>query len=170
MTIYERIWDYYKDNTLRVEASKDDGCYDLMNYAEETADGRVTIDFKMLDTHKEYNFEYVFRKDVAALYETEVLFEKNFREGIENRTIEGLLDNLFPQWREEWEIPNADVYSHLDLDDLRADLEYQSGALEEFMQFFGYYRFNDTEFWEDPKYQKPIYDDPNQLKLPFEGI
>ena len=167
MTIYERIWNYYKDNSVAVKPTKDEGCYDLMNYAEED-NGRVTIDFKMLDTHKDYDFEYVFRKDVAALYETEVLFEKNFHKGVENRTLEGLLDNLFPQWREEWEIPNEDVYSHLDLEDLRTDLEYQSGALEEFMQFFGYYRFNDTEFWEDPSYQKPIYDDPNQLKLPFE--
>ena len=167
MKIYEKIWDYYKDNSLKVKTSKDEGCYDLMNYAEETEDGCVVVDFKMLDTHKDYDFEYVFRKDVAALYETETLFENNFNKGIIERTLEGLLDDLVPQWREEWEIPNSDVYSHLELEDLRADVEYQSGALDEFMQFFGFYRFNDTEFWEDPKYKKPYYDDPNQLKLDF---
>lgn len=170
MKIYEKIWDYYKANTLKsmkAPPSKDEACYDLMNYAEETEDGRVTIDFKLLDTHKDYDFEYVFRKDVAALYETEVLFEKNFTEGIINRTLESLIDDLFPQWREDWEIPNADVYSHLDMDDLREDIEYQNGALEAFMEFFGYYRFNDTEFWVDPSYKKPYYDDPNQLKLDF---
>ena len=61
---------------------------------------------------------------------------------------------------------NEDVYSHLELDDLRADIEYQSGALEQFMQFFGFYRFNDTEFWEDPSYKKPYYDDePVETRL-----
>ena len=176
MNLYEKMWKHYKENT-EIDTSDKAGVYDLMNNADPITDGvsdlgsGIALDLRVLDRHYGYDYETVYGKDTIAIFETEQLLEDNLTRAVAEKKLNGILDELFPEWREEWEIPNQDAGHYLNASDLMDEFEFSQKGLDTFMGKFGYARLStSTDLWEDISYRKPIYDDPNQLKLPFEGI
>lgn len=166
MNIHEKLWENYKKNTTK-DISDQEGSYNIMYQAEILGDGGQTVSFKALDRHHEYDFESVYGQVDVALYEQDVLFVRNFEKAIEGKSLEGIVDEMFPQWKEDWEIPNSDLYSNLDMDDLLEDIRFHKDGMRKFMAFFGYARLLDSDLWFDTNYVAPFHEDPNQLKLDF---
>lgn len=175
MNLYEKIWKHYTENT-EINTNGKGGVFDLMSNSEPIESvmdlgSGVALNFRDLDRYYDYDYEMVYGKDTVALFDTAQLLEDNLIRAVRERTLNGILDEIFPEWREDWEIPNQNAAHYIDADDLREEFEFVPKGLDTFMGKFGYVRFSTaTDLWEDPSYQKPLYDDPNQLKLPFEGI
>lgn len=176
MNLYEKIWKHYTENT-EIDTRGKGGVYDLMSNADPITESitdlgsGVVLDLRVLDRHYGYDYEAVYGKDTVALFDTRQLLEDNLIRAMKDKNLNEILDELFPEWREDWEIPNQNASAYLDASNLMDEFEYYSRGLDTFMGKFGYVRFStSTDLWEDPSYQKPFYDDPNQLKLPFEGI
>lgn len=173
MNVYEKLWGHYTENT-DLDLSDKGGVYDLMYNAEGVGVGigtGIAVNLRTLDRHYGYDYECVYGKDTIALFETHDLLGDVLSRAVSDKKLEPFLDDVFPEWREEWEIPNQDAGRYLSVDDLLSEFEFADRALETFMGMFGYFRFSTTsDLWEDPSYVSPIYDDPNQLKLPFETV
>lgn len=170
MSLYEKLWNHYRENT-DLDLLDKGGVYDLMHNAESVDDGLgsgIALNLRMLDRHYGYDYTKVYGKDTVAIFDTDTLVEDNLTRAIVEKKLNGILDEMFPEWREDWEIPNHDAAHYVSAEDLMDELEYVSGGLDAFMSKFGYVRFSTVgDLWENPSYCMPIYEDPNQLKLPF---
>lgn len=174
MNVCEKLWKHYAQNTMK-DLADTEGLYDLSDSASLTEDGiGAVIDFRELDNHYGYDFEsvYGYQPRSVALYCTDELMEEVLTRAVVEKRLNAILDEMFPEWREDWEIPNHDAAHYVTVKDLMDEFQYVGGALDTFMEKFGFRRFfYSLDLWEDTSYQMPLYEDPNQLQLPFmEGL